>query len=156
MGSQKNHLNETYFLSTQNLWKGWSNSKRFSLSQVHLNENEEFSGPARRPRWKRSGSVIECLTRDLLVLSLTGVTALWSLSKTHLSYSLVLVQPKKTRPCLTERLLMGHKESNQTNKKQGQGHNGCSKVTCAAFVSTLYFLNPWSDSENNFIFIHYI
>ena len=26
----------------------------------------------------------------------------------------VLVQPRKTRPCLTERLLMGRKESNQT------------------------------------------
>ena len=31
--------------------------------------------------------------------------------------SLVLVQPRKTRPCLTERLLMGRKESNQTNKR---------------------------------------
>ena len=29
--------------------------------------------------------------------------------------SLVLVQPKKTRPFITERLLMGPKESNQTN-----------------------------------------
>ena len=27
---------------------------------------------------------------------------------------IVLVQPRKTCPCLTERLLMGHKESNQT------------------------------------------
>ena len=34
-----------------------------------------------------SGSVVECLTRYLGAegLSLTGVTALWSLSKTHLS-----------------------------------------------------------------------
>ena len=47
--------------------------------------------------------------------SLTGVTVLWSLSKTHYP-SLVLVQPRKTRPSLTERLLMGRKESNQTNK----------------------------------------
>ena len=47
--------------------------------------------------------------------SLTSVTALWSLSKTH--PSLVLVQPRKTRPCLTERLLMGRKESNQANKQ---------------------------------------
>ena len=31
--------------------------------------------------------------------------------------SLVLVQPRKTRPCLTERLWMGRKESNQTNKQ---------------------------------------
>ena len=30
--------------------------------------------------------------------------------------SLVLVQPRKTHPCLTERLLMGHKESIQSNK----------------------------------------
>ena len=36
---------------------------------------------------EHSGSVVECLTRDrgALDLSLTGVTALWSLSKTHLS-----------------------------------------------------------------------
>ena len=31
--------------------------------------------------------------------------------------SLVLFQPRKTCPCLTERLLMGRKESNQTNKR---------------------------------------
>ena len=37
-----------------------------------------------------------------------------SLSRTHLS--LVLVQPRKTHPYITERLLMGRKESNQTNK----------------------------------------
>ena len=36
---------------------------------------------------ERSGSVVECLTRDRRAagLSLTGVTALWSLSKKHLS-----------------------------------------------------------------------
>ena len=38
-----------------------------------------------------------------------------SLSK-NINPSLVLVQPRKTRPFLTERLLMGHKESNQTKK----------------------------------------
>ena len=38
-------------------------------------------------RRERSGSVVECLTRDQRAAgsSLTGVTALWSLSKTHLS-----------------------------------------------------------------------
>ena len=36
----------------------------------------------------------------------------------HIYPSLVLVQPRKTRPCLTERLLMGRKESNQTNKQK--------------------------------------
>ena len=34
----------------------------------------------------------------------------------HINPSLVLVKPRKTRPCLTERLLMGRKGSNQTNK----------------------------------------
>ena len=37
--------------------------------------------------------------------------------------SLVLVQPRKTRPCLTERLLMGLKESNQTNKQNQESCN---------------------------------
>ena len=64
---------------------------------------------------ERNGSVVECLTRDrgATGLSLTGVTALWSLSKTYYP-SLVLVQPRKTCPCLTVRLLMGRKESYQT------------------------------------------
>ena len=63
--------------------------------------------------------MVECLTRDRRAAgsSLTGVTALWSLSR-HIYPSLVLVQPRKTCPCLTERLLMGHKESNQTNKQK--------------------------------------
>ena len=36
--------------------------------------------------WERSCSVVECLTRDQWAAgsSLIGVTALWSLSKTHL------------------------------------------------------------------------
>ena len=38
-----------------------------------------------------------------------------SLSK-NINPSLVLVQPRKTRPFITVRLLMGCKESNQTNK----------------------------------------
>ena len=37
-----------------------------------------------------------------------------SLSK-NINPSLVLVQPRKTRSFITERLLMGRKESNQTN-----------------------------------------
>ena len=63
--------------------------------------------------------MVECLTRDrgAAGLSLTGVTALWSLSKT-IYPSLVLVQPRKTRPCLTERLLMGRKESNQSKNEK--------------------------------------
>ena len=33
----------------------------------------------------------------------------------NINPSLVLVQPRKTRPFITERLLMGRKDSNQTN-----------------------------------------
>ena len=40
-----------------------------------------------------------------------------SLSK-NINPSLVLVQPRKTRLFITERLLMGHKESSQTKQKQ--------------------------------------
>ena len=40
-----------------------------------------------------------------------------SLSK-NINPSLVLVQPRKIRPFITERLLMGRKESNQTKQKQ--------------------------------------
>ena len=64
---------------------------------------------------EHSGSVVECLTRDrgAVGLSLTGVTALYPWAR-HINPSLVLVQPRKTHPYRTERLLMGRKESNQT------------------------------------------
>ena len=42
-----------------------------------------------------------------------------SLSK-NIYPSLVLVQPRKTRPFITERLLMGRKESNQTKNNHGK------------------------------------
>ena len=72
------------------------------------------------PQWL-SGRVLDSRPR-CRGLTTTGVTALWSLSKVskgarHIYPSLVLVQPRKTHPCLTERLLMGRKESNQTNKQ---------------------------------------
>ena len=52
--------------------------------------------------------MVECLTRD------RGCSRL----ARHIYPSLVLVQPRKTRPYLTERLLMGRKESNQTKTKK--------------------------------------
>ena len=42
-----------------------------------------------------------------------------SLSK-NINPSLVLVQPRETRPFITERLLIGRKESNQTSKVNKQ------------------------------------
>ena len=64
--------------------------------------------------WERSGSVVECLTwdRGAAGSSLTGDTALCPWAR-HINPSLVLVQPRKTRPYITERLLIGRKESNQ-------------------------------------------
>ena len=58
--------------------------------------------------------------------------------------SLVLVQPRKTQPFITERLLMGRKESNQTKKKQmGKYmrfgyllHMAKSSFKCHAFISS--------------------
>ena len=67
---------------------------------------------------ERSGSVVQCLTRDRGAAgsSLTGVLALCPWAR-HIHPSLVLVQPRKTCPYITERLLMGRIESNQTNKQ---------------------------------------
>ena len=86
-----------------------------TCNSIYILTRAQHSQASRKER-ERSGLVAECLTRDREAAgsSLTGDTALWSLSKTH--PSLVLVQPRKTRPCLTERLLMGRKESNQTKK----------------------------------------
>ena len=65
---------------------------------------------------ERSGSVVECLTRDKRAAgsSLTGVTVLWSLSKTHLSY-LSTGSTQEDLSGISERLLSGRKESNRTN-----------------------------------------
>ena len=53
--------------------------------------------------------------------SLTGVTALCPWAR-HINLGLVLVQPRQTRPFITERLLMGRKESKQT-KQNEHTHN---------------------------------
>ena len=51
--------------------------------------------------------MVECLTQDRRAVGF----------EPHIYPSLVLVQPRKIRPYITERLLMGRKESNQTNKQ---------------------------------------
>ena len=68
-----------------------------------------------------------------------------SVSK-NINPSLVLVQPRKTRPFITERLLMGRKESKQTNKQTpGQVLNAlmASLLPCRAFVCLLLAEHPW-------------
>ena len=59
--------------------------------------------------------MVECLTRDREAAgsSLTGVTEMCPCAR-HIDPSLVLVQPRKTRPYITEKLLIGRKESNHT------------------------------------------
>ena len=56
--------------------------------------------------WERSGSVVDCLTRDRGAAgsSFAGVSALCPCAR-HINPSLVLVQPRKTRPNITGRLL---------------------------------------------------
>ena len=55
-----------------------------------------------------TGSMVKCLTQDRGAAgsSLTAVTALCPWAR-HINPSLVLVQPRKTRPYIIERLLMG-------------------------------------------------
>ena len=68
-----------------------------------------------------------------------------SLSK-NINPSLVLVQPRKTRPFITERLLMGRKESNQTNKLNvmiGVGKSFESIKSGCTFLPAL----PYKDHE---------
>ena len=59
--------------------------------------------------------MVECLTPDRVAADSSSPASLrCGPSARHIYPSLVLVQPRKIRPCLTERLLMGRKESNQT------------------------------------------
>ena len=75
-----------------------------------------------------------------------------SLSK-NINPSLLLVQPRKTRPYITERLLMGRKESNQTNKQtdlfkflkmiQYLGHIHSAQVDGTVVNSLLQLSERW-------------
>ena len=72
----------------------------------------------------------------------------------NINPSLVLVQPRKTRPYITERLLMGHKESNQTKQKRRQlklihfsGSTKSTKNSCFHFLPVIvskYWENVFS------------
>ena len=107
--------------------------------------------------WERSGSVEECLARHrgAAGLSLTSVTALWSLTR-HIHPSLVLVQPRKKRLYITERLLMGRNESNQTKNLQTRVR---SYVPPTGRVGDIWVLmrNPSVlASVSTFISMHYL
>ena len=100
-----------------------------------------------------------------------------------LEQDLVLVQPRKTCPCLTERLLMGLRESNQTNKRNltvplislkcvivvfpDHTHFLCllgnlqqykllhnqCHRLCDGCVSTVFINEPRHESSNNVVFV---
>ena len=59
----------------------------------------------------------------------------------HIYPSLVLVQPRKTRPCLTESLLKGRKELNQTNK-----------ATYVLFTLGIFYPSFWGRISASFLF----
>ena len=63
-----------------------------------------------------------------------------SLSK-NINPILVLVQPRKTRPFITERLLMGRKESNQTNKQSTFAITSHISVSPYPVLRTFYITN---------------
>ena len=59
--------------------------------------------------------MVECLTRDVRSRVRASPASLrCGPYARHIYPSLVLVQPRKNRPYITERLLMGRKESKQT------------------------------------------
>ena len=68
--------------------------------------------------WERSGSILECLTRDqskrLLVRA--SPASLFCVLEQDINPCLVLVQPRTTRPDITEKCSLGHNESNQSIK----------------------------------------
>ena len=88
-----------------------------------------------------------------------------SLSK-NINPSLVLVQPRKTHPFIIERLLIGHKESNQTNSMMHkvQMHAGAISKLLYGFASLLaiiyilklvdYLLRQTHKPYNNFCSLH--
>ena len=78
------------------------------------------------------------LTRDQEPVgsSLAGVAALCPWAR-YINPSLELVQPSKTSPYITERLLMGRKESNQTNKQSNKGTEQSAHLHC--MISTYVF-----------------
>ena len=77
--------------------------------------------------WERSGSVVECLSAWLMTegprVRASPASLLYGPWARHIYPSLVLVQPRKTRPFLTERLLKGRKKSNQSSYCYWKGNN---------------------------------
>ena len=130
---------QRYTLSTDSIqlwWLRWSlaleaDHQRWTatMPSLYLNTNNicyHFC-----INWESNDSVVECLARDRGPRVRASPASLrcgpWA---RHIYPSLVLVQARKTRPCLAERLLMGHKESNRTNKQNKLLHKYTAIYTC--------------------------
>ena len=94
--------------------------------------------------------MVECSTRDWEAAgsSLTGVTALCPWTR-HIDPRLVLVQPRKTRPYITVRLLMGFKESNQTKRIC----NSCNLIPIPAVLKLTLYCFLLHLSQQFFIYV---
>ena len=86
----------------------------------------------KQTKWEPSGSVLDSRPR-VRASPASLCCGLWA---RHIYPSLVLFQPRKTCPCFTERLLMGRKESNQTNKQKS--HWFLSKYRTMLHLTSLH------------------
>ena len=108
----------------------FSTSSAFSISHVYTGA-QWLSG--RVLDWRPRGRVFEPYRRHCVV----------SLSK-NINPSLVLVKPRKTHPFITERLLMGRKESNQTKHV-----HTCSMLQFALFSFLAKILHSFWYSDSS-------
>ena len=73
----------------------------------------------KKVQYKNIGSAVaECLTTEGPQVRASPASLRCGPWARHIYPSLVLVLPRKNRPYITERLLMGRKESNQTNEQK--------------------------------------
>ena len=103
----------------------WSFSYNSFCKIIHL-QHYEFR--------ECSGSLVEFLTQDRRGHGFEPHQHYCVVSSSkNINTSLVLVQPRMTRPFITERLLMGLKESNQTNTimhSYGPKHSIIKELHC--------------------------
>ena len=59
----------------------------------------------------------------------------------NMNPSLVLVQPRKTRPYITERLLMGRRESNQAKKTLEKLVNFNQVCNNSRIINVIFYFN---------------
>ena len=82
-------INHVLYLTQEvhSLFYSKTSKRLYLLDNCAYNISTRTGSPCIIILRESSGSVVECLTRDRGAAgsSLTGVTALWSLSKTHLS-----------------------------------------------------------------------